>query len=270
VAGCFNIGLLHTCATGREGHEPYAPCTLEELKRSGYDYWALGHVHRHEILLDDPPVVFPGNLQGRNIRESGPKGAMLVTVAENHRCQMEFRPLDVVRWLRLDIDCSQDRSAGDVVARFSRHLETALSENGGMSLVVRVVFTGQTEAHAELAADMERWTGELRAAGLEVGGGQVWVEKIKLGTGLPVRAADLNTVDGAIGELVRLFSELADDPRQLCDLCPELADLEKKLPREIKDGTDRIGLDDPKWLAGLLDQIQPLLLRRLMAKGERA
>src|SRR5207244_7724689 len=30
--GYFNIGLLHTCATGREGHEPYAPCTIDGLR----------------------------------------------------------------------------------------------------------------------------------------------------------------------------------------------------------------------------------------------
>jgi exonuclease SbcD len=269
VANCFNIGLLHTCATGRQGHEPYAPCSLQDLKRSGYDYWALGHVHQREILLDDPPVVFPGNLQGRNIRETGPKGAMLVTVGENQRCQVEFRPLDVIRWLRLELDCSQDRSADEVAARFARRLEGALTENGGLPLVVRTVIKGQTEAHAELAADVEHWTGELRAVALDVGGGQVWVEKIKLGTGPPLRPTDLKPAEGAVGEVARLLTELGQDPQPLCDLCPELADLEKKLPRDIKDGAEGIGLTDPKWLAGLLDQIQPLLLSRLIAKGGR-
>ena len=63
--GCFNIGMLHTSATGREGHERYAPCSVEGLLAKGYDYWALGHVHKREILYDDPLIVFPGNTQGR-------------------------------------------------------------------------------------------------------------------------------------------------------------------------------------------------------------
>ncbi|HEO65285.1 MAG TPA: DNA repair exonuclease, partial [Spirochaetes bacterium] len=42
IQGYFNIGLLHTCAEGAEGHEKYAPCSVEELKNKGYDYWALG------------------------------------------------------------------------------------------------------------------------------------------------------------------------------------------------------------------------------------
>ena len=63
VDGAFNIGLLHTSVTGREGHESYAPCKLETLFGKGYDYWALGHVHQREVLCENPWVVFPGNLQ---------------------------------------------------------------------------------------------------------------------------------------------------------------------------------------------------------------
>ena len=71
VAGKFNIGVLHTSLTGRPPHADYAPCSLEDLTVKGYDYWALGHVHQYEEVHLDPPVVFPGNLPGRNIREAG-------------------------------------------------------------------------------------------------------------------------------------------------------------------------------------------------------
>ena len=82
VKGHCNIGLLHTCATGRDGHEPYAPCNVGDLSAKGYDYWALGHIHAAENLAPagDPPICFPGNLQGRHAREVGPKGCTLVTV----------------------------------------------------------------------------------------------------------------------------------------------------------------------------------------------
>ncbi|MBW2597058.1 MAG: DNA repair exonuclease, partial [Deltaproteobacteria bacterium] len=80
LPGYFNIGMLHTCVTGREGHESYAPCTLDGLRSKGYDYWALGHVHQHEVLMDDPLIVFPGNIQGRHVQETGPKGCVLVSV----------------------------------------------------------------------------------------------------------------------------------------------------------------------------------------------
>src|SRR5690606_40260244 len=44
-----------------------------------YDYWALGHVHQRELLHADPPILFSGCLQGRHARETGPKGATIVS-----------------------------------------------------------------------------------------------------------------------------------------------------------------------------------------------
>ena len=80
--GLFNIGLLHTALTGRKGHEPYAPCTLDGLRSKGYQYWALGHVHAREEVSREPWIIFPEHMQGRHIRETGPKGCTVVTVDE--------------------------------------------------------------------------------------------------------------------------------------------------------------------------------------------
>ena len=104
--GLLNVGLLHTSAGGRPGHENYAPCRVEALVNHGYDYWALGHVHARETLCRDPWIVFPGNLQGRHVRETGAKGAMLLTVEDGRLREPEFRPLDAVRWASLDLDAA--------------------------------------------------------------------------------------------------------------------------------------------------------------------
>ncbi len=82
--GWFNIGVLHTSLSGREPHAPYAPCSVDDLRSRGYDYWALGHVHQFEEVSADPLVIFAGNLQGRSVREVGAKGAVLVTVGDSH------------------------------------------------------------------------------------------------------------------------------------------------------------------------------------------
>jgi exonuclease SbcD len=266
LPGCFNIGMLHTCATGREGHEPYAPCTLDGLRSKGYDYWALGHVHQHEVLMDDPLVVFPGNIQGRHVRETGPKGCVLVSVDDSGRPELEFKPLDVIRWVIVNVDTSGAGSGYEVVDRFIKHLEASLDENEGLPLVTRVVIKGNTQAHGELASDTERWTNEIRSAALDTSGGQVWVEKVKFCTKLPLSDKALKSADGAIGELVHLFDELHSDPNRLHDLADELADLEKKVPRELKEGADGMKFDDPKWLGSLLDQVRPMLIQRLIRK----
>lgn len=110
----FNIGLLHTCLDGKPGHEPYAPCTVDGLRSKGYQYWALGHVHKREVISEDPWIVFPGNIQGRHARELDPKGCTLVTVEEGEVVNVEHRDLDVFRWSRCELDVSSSETADDV------------------------------------------------------------------------------------------------------------------------------------------------------------
>ena len=242
LSGYFNIGVLHTCASGREGHEPYAPCTVEGLRSKGYDYWALGHVHQYEILSRDPWIVFSGNIQGRHVRETGPKGCVLVTVDDRGRPEIEFKPLDVIRWEIVTVDSTGAESGYMVMDRFCNRLETSLDENEDRPLVVRVLIQGETPAHGDLLANVDRWGNEIRAAALDTSGHRVWIEKIKFHTRPPSSEKDLRTGDGAIGELVTLLDEFAEKPELLRELSDELIDLEKKIPKELKQGPDGSGL----------------------------
>jgi len=115
VKGAFNIGVLHTALGGMDDHANYAPCGLPELVAEGYDYWALGHVHQGQALNERPHVVFPGNLQGRHVCETGPKGACLVTVESGEVVEVAALTLDVVRWAALDLDVAAAGSTVDVV-----------------------------------------------------------------------------------------------------------------------------------------------------------
>ncbi len=267
LPGFFNIGVLHTCASGREGHEPYAPCTIDGLRSKGYDYWALGHVHQHEVLEQDPPIVFCGNIQGRHARELGPKGCVLVTVDGRSRPQFEFRPLDVIRWVMVTVDATGARSGYEVVDRFGRRLEEVVAQNEAVPLVGRVRIEGTTSAQTELLADSERWTNEIRSAALAAGGGSVWVEKILFRTALPPSSGSPKQPEGAVAELVGIFDELTADPFARCELAEELADLEKKLPRELKGEPDGLRFNDADWLGGLLTEVRPMLIQRLLRQG---
>lgn len=266
-SGFFNIGLLHSCLTGREGHEPYAPCSPGALRNKGYDYWALGHVHQSEVVTTEPPIVFPGNPQGRHARETGPKGCQLVSVADTGRVDLEFKPTDVVRWVTAAVDAQGSESGYDVVDSFGRRLVDLLDENEGLPLAVRVHITGETPACDRILADLERWTNEIRSAALEIGNGRVWVEKIKFKLTAAPSEKRLKHSNGAIDELLTLFDELAAEPRFRLHLSTELADLEKKLPREIKEGADGVRFDNPDWLMEILDQVRPMLIQRMLRKG---
>jgi DNA repair protein SbcD/Mre11 len=265
--GFFNIGLLHSCLTGREGHEPYAPCSPEGLRNKGYDYWALGHVHQKERVLEEPPIVFSGNPQGRHARETGPKGCILVSVEDGTRVDVEFKPTDVVRWVAADVEAAGSNSGYDIVDFFVRRLAELLDENEGLPMAVRVHIEGETPACDEVLADLERWSNEIRSSALEIGSGRVWVEKVNFKLTPPASVKRLKHAEGAIDELLKLFDELAAEPESRLRLATELSDLGKKLPRELKEGADAVSFDDPDWLREMLDQVRPMLVRRLLKKG---
>src|SRR5262249_10508005 len=161
---------------GREGHEPYAPCKLETLRAKGYDYWALGHVHAREVLSTEPWIVFAGNLQGRHIRETGAKGATLVTVDDGRIVQVEHRALDVVRWCVCEVDATGAGTAEEAMDRARPVFVRAVEEAEGRPVAARVVLRGATAGHAALERDPARFVSELRLLGSEVGGDALWVE----------------------------------------------------------------------------------------------
>lgn len=217
--GWFNIGLLHTSADGREGHAPYAPCTVDGLRARGYDYWALGHVHTHEVLCEDPWIVFPGCTQGRSVRECGEKGCVLVTVDGRDVVEVRFVPVDVARWAVVSVDLAAADTAGEALALVVRALEEACRPCGGQPLAARVELVGASAAHGELVAAPERWTSEIRGRAGDAG--DVWVEKVRFAT-RPLRSDGAQEDgDGPVGGLLWRLDALAADPVTLAALAEE-------------------------------------------------
>jgi DNA repair exonuclease SbcCD nuclease subunit len=268
IPGMFNVGLLHTCVDGREGHESYAPCKREALLQKGYEYWALGHVHKREVLNEDPWVVFPGNLQGRHARETGPKGATVVTVENGRVVSAAHRSLDAVRWTVCEVDIGQAASGHDVVDLARMRLQKSLEEADGRSVAARVIIQGTSRAHAELCQNPERWGHEVRVAAMEIGGEGVWVEKIKMRTRTPIDLEELRERDDAIGQLVRSIQAIKTDQDELSVLIEKLSDLRHKLPPELREAEDGLKLDDPSELALMLDEVEQMLIPRLLQRGQ--
>lgn len=183
--GHLNIGLLHTACQGSESyHALYAPCSLEQLVNHGYDYWALGHVHNRAVLNEYPHIVYPGNLQGRTPRETGGKGASLVTVEDGRVSNIVHRDLDTVRWVTLEIDATASVDQAELVERIREPIESARSEAGDRALAVRVRVTGVSEHHHRLLREPHSLREDVATLLASVAG-NVWLEKVKIATSAP-------------------------------------------------------------------------------------
>jgi exonuclease SbcD len=264
--GAFSIGLLHTALTGRDGHAPYAPCRVETLIAKGYDYWALGHVHAREVVATDPHIVFPGNLQGRHVRETGEKGATLVTVENRRIVALEHRALDVVRWHKLVVDAGDAGDTDAVLERARGALEGARDSAGGRLVAARVVIGGSTGAHGEIGADPEGFENRLRMIANDLG--DVWVERVRLETSAFLDYETLRQRDDALGLLARAIARARTDDAALLALSSGLDELRKQLPSELKTGDDALRLDDPVYLRAALDDVERFLLPLLLEGTE--
>jgi len=267
----FNIGLLHTSLDGRPGHAAYAPCSLKGLIEKGYDYWALGHVHQREVVQEDPWIVFPGNIQGRHIRESGPKGCTIVTVDNGGIIATETVFVDVLRWAELSVDVSQCEHADEVIDKVTTSLSEACTEDSlrGRTLAVRLSLTGGTSAHTDFMRDPVRWTNEIRRCGTDIGLGRVWVEKVIFKTHTPIDLCDLAAREDALSELLRQIETLTNDESALAALvASELTPMIERVNRDLDTTQETQRYAQPEEQRTLLIEARDLLVTRLIS-GDR-
>lgn len=100
----FTIGVVHCSLDSTSNDDRYAPCKLSDLLGKNIDYWALGHIHKRSVTYERPHVVYPGNIQGRNTKESGSKGAYLVTVRNGYVEDLRFVPTQSIIWQDVFLD----------------------------------------------------------------------------------------------------------------------------------------------------------------------
>ncbi len=259
VPGLVNIGILHTAVTGAEGHANYAPCSPEDLERTEYDYFALGHVHKGRVVNEGHHVAaFSGNLQGRHPKETGPKGALLVDVEPDGRAALQPVALDVARWVSVEVDATGAAQLDDVLVLLGEELRMARSAAAGRLLVARVTIVGRTGAASALA-DRERLQEEVS---LVAERDSVIVERTRSRAYAP-------------GEQRAVEPELLESIQQACQALTRDTDrlrefarpLEREFGRTLRSGLD-LDLRDAEVLAALAVEAVDSLTARLGSQEE--
>ncbi|WP_026477029.1 metallophosphoesterase family protein [Alkaliphilus transvaalensis] len=155
------VGLVHTMvtnATGVEKHDRYLPCSIEDLQLKGYDYWALGHIHQFQEIGKDHKIYYSGNLQGRNPKETGAKGGLLVTIDPQVPSKIKFISFSKVIWHSLSIDGLETVSTYSqlkdyLIEYITDYLKKAPQGNEG---ILRIELLGRSLLKEELQQEENR------------------------------------------------------------------------------------------------------------------
>jgi len=250
------VGLLHANVGGRSGHENYAPCTESHLSSKAIDYWALGHIHKREVFLEDrPKAAYPGVLQGANVGEAGEGGGFIVDIKPEGPVKMEFVPLSEISWLDISVDIGPLADVGDLEDSILAQIDS--SDNHAS--IIRVTVAGRGPMHHELAhkSDQEGFLEALRAAASDLG--ELWISEVANITQPELDLQALQEEETFIGEMLRAAQRLKTEEKFPEDLIERLNAL------HANPSFSRL-LDSPESLdwQNVIDRAQIVVLDRLL------
>jgi len=205
VPDAINIGLLHTSLNGSAAHDVYAPCSVKELMDTGFDYWALGHIHKREVHCEAPWIVMPGIPQGRDIGESGAQSATLITIDGSTVSADPFTTSSIeFNTLQLDVSKLQESTALLAMARqaLQQHVDSLQSGDG----VVRVRLCGQNVLRWQWLRDRDQWMETFKQLCHDTG--RLWMEKLLVDIDDAPRPV---TDTSALAELSTLMSAIRNE-----------------------------------------------------------
>lgn len=215
----LQLGVLH-CSVDDASADRYAPCARTDLVATGLDAWALGHIHKREILSKSPFMAYSGNTQGLNISEQGPKGCLLVTATPADRgwdFTADFHHLGPVQWENVDVDLSGAKNIDEV----ERQLESSLARVREavapecQALIARVMLKGDTDMDSSLRhADTLQVLAE-RASYLTSQVPAVWIKDFKVETRPLINPENYLERDDLVGEVARICRDFANDREKL-------------------------------------------------------
>ena len=259
------VGLLHTqveSAQRAAEHERYAPSTPADFRRSGYSYWALGHVHVRQQAVELLPVYYAGNLQGRHLKETGPKGGLVVDARAGSFAEPSFVRFAPVRWERAVVD---DLEGFETLEGLAGHLaETVVELQGGEpdELIAHLDLRGSTPLASTLRDEGEReeLEEELREAT-----GALEVRLDAVGVGAPVDREALRESRTVVARAMGLLDRAEEDEALLDELAPELLAADESWSQLSPEDRRQARMT---YLRELLDGLEQDLLDHALQDGD--
>lgn len=229
--GAVNIALMHTSLAGAPGHDNYAPCPLADLDAAGFDYWALGHIHKRSVAQGRAMVVMAGMPQGRDINESGAKSVTLVTIADDRSIRVEERVTSVAQFELVPVDVTGIEDWRDMVAEITKELQSVRDQVVSEHLVARLRLTGMTKLAWRIRRDRDLVKAEAADRAFVIG--KSWIDKVELDCHAPGVAA--GPVADPVAELRRLVAaEIVESAAYQAEVAEIANELRTQLPPESR------------------------------------
>jgi len=237
ISDAINIGIMHTSIGGAPGHDPYAPCSPVDLQATGYEYWALGHIHKRSVVSGSATIVMPGMPQGRDINEDGPKSVTLVSIADDGTVSLEEKQTALAEFSRVTIDASGQSEWSALAHALSDALKQARANSASPELVVRLAIEGETPLAWRMRRDTDLLMAEAEERAAQIGA--TWIEKLEISC-TPPRSAGQSSTD-PLHELRALIETGILNSDGFETALASVADtLQAQLPTDLRDlfGTD--------------------------------
>lgn len=269
VADAVNIAIMHTSLAGAPGHDVYAPCALSDLHGSGFDYWALGHVHARTQHAGPRTVVMPGMPQGRDINEAGPKSVSLVTIGDDRRITVTEWPTSIAQFERIPVDLGGIAGWREAVDAIEQAVGRMRDRTEAPHLVGRLMLSGRTPLAWRMRRDRDLLLAEIEQR-LEAGG-RTWIDRMELAVAAPGSGEKAGSADPVreLGDLMRSDAMRRHGVRETVrDLVRELRD---DLPGESRGFSGGTEAEFEAYVEALLGEAGEDVLARLAAEpaGDR-
>jgi len=221
----FSIALLHGTIGDAGPHENYAPFKIEDILSKGFDYWALGHIHKSHIVREAyPAVAYPGNPQGRDFGETGRRGCFLVEMETGQKPVLQFCATDTIRFEYVELNLSNVESLDEMLNKLQVASEQIDYYDEQCSYIFRVRLTGRTVLHHHLQqpGEIEQIAGLLNQGRLS-DSPFTWIDRIEVETMPQINQDQIRKSGDFTAQVWKAFEILENDHQALEQVFKTLA-----------------------------------------------
>jgi DNA repair exonuclease SbcCD nuclease subunit len=140
----INIFLTHASIDGGSDElREYNPMKEYELKKLGFDYIALGHIHKpYYNSYQNQNIIYPGSTIALGFDELGSHGMIVGNIDENKKLEIAFVPVDKKEFEEVNLSVDEISSKEELI-------EVINAQNWNENRFYKIILTGKRNFEIE-------------------------------------------------------------------------------------------------------------------------